>query len=298
MGVRKGKLGEYVFLKNCSYSNDKLSYLDWQFTNPYIALKTDVGYKRFNIENAVSYGFCAKSSTMSDSDWLNVQFSDLSASQYKTNYSESDNVTKRDISVSTEATFSFFPMETLSLKPLIAADFEYMRFVAQDGEYSYAKNNGNFYYRYDDVSHNSTGNFSGDVLYYRRWSFYLWLGIAAEYRVVDFLNIGASVAISPYYFATDIDTHCLTNTRYIDIIEDNFAAYKASIALSVPLAKNSRKSAIGLDMSYLYTSVSRGKVYSAKINTASAKYVEDTSSECGMDEQFFTISLFYKFFLF
>ena len=294
-GIKSGEMGEYVFLKDCSYSDDKLSYLQWNFKNPYIALESDMGYKAFSIENKVSYGFGAFTDSMTDSDWQNVCFSALENCQYKTNYSESDNFTKRDVSVSTKASLSFFPLDWLCLKPLFALDFEYMRFAAKGGKYYYGKQYGYFYYKYNDSKNNSTGSFSGDVLWYRRWSLFTWLGFGAKARLFDKISLEADFFISPYSFALDIDTHCLTSTRYIDIIETSFNSYKISLSLITPLAE---KSEIGLNFSFLSSALSRGKTYSKDLNSHFSKYLQDTSSECGMDEKTFNISLFYKFYLF
>ena len=287
-GLKSGQLGEYVFLSDCSYSDDTLSYLQWNYKNPYIALKTDFAYKRLSLENSVYYGWGIFRGEMTDSDWQNVMYSNLSASQYKTNYSESDNFTKRDVGVSTKLSFAFLPLEFLKIKPFAAVDFSYMRFTARGGDYSYGKQYGNFFYAYDDDEHNYTGAFSGDVLYYRRWSLWTWLGAGIE-AAGERLRSGFDLALSPYYFAADVDTHCLTGMRYVDMAEEAFAAWKIAYFIEAAVTK---RSAIGFQISYLDTDVLRGKTYHKSIS--GGKYEQDSTSECGIDERSLNLSLYYR----
>ena len=145
VGYSKGESGEYVFYPDSSYSDDKLSELLWDYGFLYVGAKTGFRGERFSLENGVRFCVASEKDTMSDSDWQNVTGSALDAYQYKTNYSESDNVLCRSVSVNTKASFTFRPLSWLNLSPFVAVDFDYMRFCAKDGWYEYGSE-GKYYW--------------------------------------------------------------------------------------------------------------------------------------------------------
>ena len=292
-GFRHGNLGEYVFLKESPYSSSKLSELVWNYDFAYASVKTGVRGERFCLENAVSFAFLSTKSSMSDSDWQNVQYSGLSSYQYKTNYSESDNVLCRAVSVNTKAAFAFKPLSWLDLSPFFAVDFDYMRFRAEDGWYEYGKSSSRYYYSYSDSEHNSTGYFSGTVMRYRRWDVLTWLGASADFHSAKGFRAAISAAFCPYFFTADIDEHTLRGIEFVDMADGILCAYK--IAGEAECAVSARGS-LGVCVQYTGVPVVKGVSYQK--SSGSTNYAEDTVCNSGMSKHDLCTAVFFRIRLF
>lgn len=258
VGYAKGESGEYVFYPDSPYSDDKLSELLWDYGFLYVGAKTGFRGERFSLENGVRFCVASEKDTMSDSDWQNVAKSGLGSYQYKTNYSESDNILCRSVSVNTKASYTFKPLSWLNLSPFVAVDFDYMRFCAKDGWYEYGKEGKYYNYAYDDKAHNSKGTFSGTVMRYKRWDVSNWLGLDAALLHPAGLRAIFSLAFSTFFFSADVDDHVLRDMTFVDFATSSFCAYKTGVTAECDL---SERCTFGCSVFFTKSAIVRGFTY-------------------------------------
>lgn len=291
VSFRTGTIGEYVFLKNSSYSSNKLSELDWDMKPIFaVGIRANGGWKGIGVTGYVSGAVSSKCGTMADSDWLNVQYSELSNYQYKTNYSESDNYVDSCINAGVQAGYTFNLPYHFSITPFAAFDFEHIAFTAKGGNAWYGtQSNSTYYYPYNDASHQYTYNWDDDekVIGYERYTYIPWIGLSAGYKFDFGLSLSASFQTAPYVYCESQDDHYLTGNVYVDACSDNFCAFKYAFSASYRI---NRWNTVNLDISYFLLNTITGKSYQKVNNT----YVLLSEQDGGADEQYFSAGLSWK----
>lgn len=299
-GFKNGHLGEYALVKEPNYSDDKLSYLNWEVKNQFytnIALNGSYKDLLFSSDFSVSLpGYCGK---MEDSDWWNNLYDNHPAADptkdYKTHFSVHDNYLDYDFSFSEELSYKFNISQRFILAPKLSFEYSNIKFSGKDGEGWHGKvksENGSSYrteYTSDEIDHLY---WSGTVIEYNRIQYSLWTGVNLNFYASNFcFNLGFD--ISPYTYTYNEDNHhgptANTGRDYVDICQDFFSACKINMGFSYAI----NKLEILFNYNYYYLNRIRGKNY---IKDASAtKYSESTNTEGGADAEFNSLSVGLKY---
>ncbi len=290
LGIKNGLVQEYVFQKNCPYSDDTLSRLDWDMKNIwYMGLKATGGWNRITTSAYFTVAIPNNSGSMEDSDWQNVTATGLNAYQYKTNYSESDNYLNYNYSFGIQGGYTFKPLSFLDLLPFIGLDYDCFKFTAKDGDYWYGNYNstGKYYYQYKS-SNSKSGSISGDVITYRRETYLTWVGLSGTFYLPNNFSILLEAKVAPYVYTWSEDNHLLRSINFVDICDDYFAAAKCGLGVSYKISK---RNAISLNSSFLYIKEHRGSDYYKKENSATWK---TSSTEGGASQWNLDFSLSWK----
>ena len=324
-GIKNGDIGEYVFLKDPIYSDDKLSSLDWNFSPEYyFSLGVDSGYKSFkfglNLWTAIPTA-CGK---IQDYDWLNNYYGTgadqviaTSGYDYLTNYSESDNYISHDVGFSVNAGWDFEIAKVLHINPFAAFEMSEIKFTAKGGHASYGQGvpgtytdddgtilsaTDHFYpYNDSDSSHLTEYDWgsSEKVLSYKRDLYLVWIGLNLDYTLPQQwtldrpLTVKAGFSASPYVYAFNEDYHYLGYTYYADICEGFFKAFKINAGLNYGI---SRKLSVNFDFSYFLLNEIRGESYSR--SSGSKTWSHSSDSEGGADAEWVDFSLGVKYIFF
>lgn len=306
-GLKSGNFGEYVFLNNPNYSDDKLSYLDWEFTpSLYYGIKSSVDYKNFTSTVRFTAGIPKKVGIIKDSDWLNNDSDTVSSTSgynYKTNYSKSDNYLDSDIDFSINGGWNFYPLKDLTITPNIGFEFSRTKFLAKNGYCLYGKSVADdskatlYYYPYNDPNpeHLDTGTFSGTVLTYTCTMYITWFGLDLSYQIPEqytfnralCLNVGFFTA--PYIYALSEDSHPLKYINFADLCNSFFKTIKINAGATYAFRKNL---VLDLDFAYFKLFTIRGESY---FKYPATKWNHSTTSKGGIDCQYFDFSLGIKY---
>ncbi len=308
-GIKNGSIGEYVFLKDPIYSDDKLSYLDWQFSPEYyFSLGVDSGYKSFKFGLDLWTGLPTACGKIQDYDWFNnysVYVTSTSGHDYLTNYSESDNYISHDLGFSVNAGWDFVIAKVLHINPFAAFEMSETKFTAKGGHASYGNSvstgpETDYYYPYNDSdsSHITEYNWSSSktVLSYKRDLYLVWIGLNLDYTLPEQWTLGrpltlkASFSASPYVYTYNEDYHPLNSMYYADISAGFFKAFKINAGLNYNI---NRKLSVNFDFSYFLLKEIRGETYYR--TSGSTTWTHPTDSQGGADAEWFDISLGIKY---
>lgn len=295
-GFKNGHLGEYALIKKPNYSDDKLSYLNWEVKNQfYTSIALNGSYKDllFSSDFSVSLpGYCGK---MEDSDWFNNFYDNHPAADptkdYKTHFSVHDNYLDYDFSFSEELSYKFNISQWFILAPKLSFEYSNIKFSGKDGEYWYGKEkseNGSSYYTEYNSNEIVHDYCSGKVIEYNRIQYALWTGVNLNFYASNFcFNLGFD--ISPYTYTYNEDNHLLTYTDFVDICQDFFSACKINLGFSYTI----NKLEILFNYNYYYLNRIRGKSYGKA--ASATKYSEYTATEGGADAEFNSLSIGLKY---
>lgn len=265
-GLKNGLVDEYVFLKNPIYSDDKLSELNWDVKNEFVVgANFKAVYKLFYLQTSLIAGIPAKSGLMKDSDWMNNDPNEVSATSgydYKTNYSESDNNIDYDFSsgINFGAIFSFFNERAvhLNLTPFFGFEYQIFNFTAKDGTGWYGHKIDGYYRAWNDSSNRTIYNFSGDVISYKRQNFILWLGGNLEFELPYNFVLGAGIKVSPWIYSESVDNHWKSSVDFLDAVSGFFSIMDISFSAEY---KFTPKTSICLNADWLCSRLLRGDNY-------------------------------------
>lgn len=279
-GLKNGIVDEYVYLKNCSYSDDKLSELNWDIKNElYGGIKLNGSFKNIFLETSFTAAIPKSSGITKDSDWKNVSAEGYSDWQFKTNYSETDNYIDYDIGTKVKAGYEFKLLQDkkikLSLKPFAEFQYENFQFTTKDGTawYGNTKISNLLWYRYNDSEHNSIFKFSslskynGKTISYQRQNLIFWLGSDFKIELPENFTVLAGFKVSPYIYSESVDTHYLNDpygrtsysSYYLDVTPGYFSVFGASLGVEYALTK---KQSFILGAEGFYMKTLRGNDYS------------------------------------
>lgn len=303
-GFRYGSYGEYVFLKDTIKSSDTnskpdntFSYLEWE-TKPewYAGIQVETGWKDIFLSANFNASIPADCGTIYDSDWLNIQYSGLTAEQqsWKTNYSESDNHLDYNYSVGAKAGYNFKIFRNFSLAPFAQFTFSKIKFTAWDGFSCYGNKIAYSIAQYSCNSENVTkGTFSGRVLEYTREQTAVWIGADIKYQFGKYFAVSCGISCAPYVYTFNTDYHPLRTDlgkpTYIDVCQDSFCAWKYSAGGSYQI--NSKLTA-GLNCEYKTLSTISGKSYK---KTSGQSYQLLSTQEGGADSSTIDVSASIKY---
>ncbi len=303
--IRNGYLGEYVLLKDPIYSDNKLSYLEWQIKNELMAgIMAEGGYKKTVFSLSANFGFPQSSGIVMDSDWLNnlraeygsEGITSTSGYNYKTNYSESDNYIDYDFDINVKAGWKFEPKSFVSITPSLGFSYSQTKFSAKGGWALYGNKNGTEYYyawNDNDPGHNYTppmGSSNKTVLEYHREQAIVWLGADFLFKLPAGFFVNAGAFTAPYSYTFNTDEHPQKDIIYVDICEGWFAAWKFN--LTAGLSITPQFSVSGTFDYFLLTQIT-GDSYSK--STSAKTYTHHTVQMGGADAQIYSFSLSAKY---
>lgn len=296
-GLKNGVVDEYVFLKESSYSSDKLSELNWDIKNElYGGIKLNGSFKNVFLETSFTAAIPKSSGITKDSDWLNTQIKNTENYQYKTNYSEHDNYIDYDIGAKVKAGYEFKLLQDtkvkLSLKPFAEFQYENFQFTCKDGTCWYGADLESYYARWNDWDNqrSDAGDKSGKVMAYQRQNLILWLGSDFKIELPKNFTILAGFKVSPYLYSESIDSHYLTPTYYLDVTPGYFSVFDANLGVEYSLTK---KQSFVLTAEGFYMKTLRGNDY---INSKKKWSKDDKSDEAdgGSAQRYINITFAYK----
>ncbi len=275
-GLKNGIVDEYVFYKNSSYSDDKLSELNWDIKNEvYGGIKLNGSFKNIFLETSFTAAVPKSSGITKDSDWFNVDRANCEDYQYKTNYSETDNYIDYDIGAKVKAGYEFKVLQDkkvkLSLKPFAEFQYENFQFTTKDGTAWYGNYMTGYYAAWNDEENNNVFKFSslakynGKSISYQRQNLIIWLGSDFKVELPKNFAVLAGFKISPYMYSESLDSHYLNDTYgtrttyYLDVTPGFFSIFDANLAVEYALTK---KQSIILGAEGFYMKTVRGDDYS------------------------------------
>ncbi len=293
--VKNGHLGEYVLLKDPVYSDNKLSYLEWQIKNELCA-GIDITGNVKNVEFSLggNFGFPQNSGIVMDSDWLNNSTANVTATSgydYKTNYSESDNLIDYDFKISLKAEWKFEVKSWILILPGIGFDYSQIKFTAKDGWASYGKDffNGEeteFYYPWNDSSNNWHPTLSGTVLEYKREQTFIWFGTDFKFTPINKLCINIGTWIAPYTYTFNEDKHPLNEQIYVDICTGWFSAWNFTLDAGYKINSHLY---VGANFDYFILTQITGKSYQKSYSDTTYQYL--TAQNGGADAKIYSFGL-------
>lgn len=295
LGMKYGQIDEYVFLEKSNFSDDLLSELNWQIQPElHCGIRAHGGWKNGFALIGFGAGIPMRTGKMFDSDWLNNDPASVSAMSaaghdYKTHYSKSDNFLDYDFDFSVKGGYIFSPLRFFRIRPAVEFSFQGIKFTAKNGTALYGAKNDGGYYEYYKNAKNEISFDGQKVISYQRESYILWLGADFSFLLPRNWSIDCGLFVSPYMYAASRDSHFLTETDYLDITYDFFAAFKGSVGVSYEI---SPEYAISLSGEYFFLSVLRGNDYSKK--STESKYGKIASVEGGAGAWWFDSSISFK----
>lgn len=304
-GIKYGQLDEYVFLEKSNYNDDTLSELVWDIKPEiYGGVQVRGGWKGIFGELRVTGGIPMQTGAMADYDWLNNDPNDVADSSkcgnWLTCYSEHDNRLEEDFSFGIKGGYEFTPSRFFSIMPALAFDYNSIRFSAKDGEGWYGYGAGSnfrqehgYYAAYNDAENQYRVSFIGQVITYRRESYYVWLGGDFTCMLPCRFVISAGAYVAPYVYAISYDSHLVTKRDYADITDGFFAAVKGNFGVTYRLDKHF---SFLLAAEYLYLRPLRGDDY-YKIASESA-YRKADAVQGGAGASCFSVSHSVRFTIF
>ncbi len=296
-GLKNGVVDEYVFLKESSYSSDKLSELNWDIKNElYGGIKLNGSFKNVFLETSFTAAIPQSSGITKDSDWLNASRKNTENYQYKTNYSEHDNYIDYDIGAKVKAGYEFKLLQDkkvkLSLKPFAEFQYENFQFTCKDGTCWYGAYLGSYYARWNDWDNqrSDAGDKSGKVMAYQRQNLILCLGSDFKIELPKNFAVLAGFKVSPYLYSESIDSHYLSDTYYLDVTPGYFSVFDANLGVEYALTK---KQSFVLTAEGFYMKTLRGNDY---INSKKKWSKDDKSDEAdgGAAQRYINITFAYK----
>ena len=312
-GMKWGQIDEYVFLKESNFSDDKLSELNWEIKPEwYCGLRIGGEWKKFFAETSVSFGIPKNTGLMMDSDWLNNDPASVSpkiaskASNWKTNYSESDNYLNYDINFSLKGGYNFQVLDWLKILPALSFDYENIKFTAKNGTKWYGSSSANGYYLSSSSAsaesfsiYNKYG-YNGTDIEYNRIIYNFWLGSDFSIKLPKNFEFKTGFFFSPYIYAVSYDSHVLkakvnpnNPSDYADLTIGFFGAFKWNWGISYKITE---RHFVSLNASYFYMRVLRGDDYQKSSNENSYKKASDADGGAGA--KYFDITLSYRFKIF
>ena len=295
-----GVLDEFVFAKEDSANEYKLSELNWTVKNHSMGLSADFGWKWISIDTAFSFGFSGKSGNMYDSDWQ-----DPFNHSIKTNYSINEN--KLNKSCSFEIGISGdIPFTPESISNIFSASFiqsikyayKYYDFSGSNGEGWYGTKE-HTYLSYDvpfdseEAMHYTKGQlFSID---YKREHQNCFIGEGINLRFLNRVELLLNYDICIYSSIVSIDTHYnnkenTTGKDFLDKMSDNLLSGRFYSELDYKFWKNLH---IGVGYLYTWQNLIKGTTH-FKYHQLSS-YSLDSESSSGSSAKTHTINFFIQY---
>ncbi len=276
-GARLGVYNEIVWGDALDGSRYKLSELNWELKPAwYLGSKVSGGYKAFELNFSGKFFLPGRSGKMTDSDWNNGSYNNDTLT--KTNISWHDNYLAASsggfagYDMEIGSCYKFFPTDFLTLRPLLSFNAQYMKFAGKDGYARYGNDVETDsspdapgpYYSYDSEGHVTEKSFSGNVILYDMYNFFIWTGIQADFILMRGITISLASEIAPFAFFLDYDYHCLRNLWFKDTASYAFLAFRQKIGADFRITD---KFSCGMNCVFVVNSESVGKAYYKEIKS-------------------------------
>lgn len=295
--VRRGKVGEYVFIKNSYYDQNTLSYLDWSFEPMLLAaLNFSSNFEKFYISLSFQTALPMFVGTMEDSDWLNNEFQGNQDYLYKTNFSSHSNYLDYNNSFKFETGLILKADDRAVFSPFICVDWEVYQFSAMDGYGLYGIYNNGIYYPYydEDPTHVNKLNFSGTVIRYNREQFNIYLGNKVDISLSQRFSLGGFFKIALYSKAIALDQHLFIGSKrdFLDFPQ----AFLNGITLEGNVNyKLNKKNKLSLKAGFVFMPPIKGINYSRNTdNNSNSDFYYNPTVEGGTDSHYYYFNISYK----
>lgn len=244
VGLRNALLNEFVYANN-SVSGEQyyLSLLNWNLENSiYVGLNADLCFKKFHLAVDLKEFLPSTFGFMDDSDWLQDYYYKTGNSSIKTNYSTHSIKFTQGFNAGLDLFYEITPITGLQINPKIGASYELYEIYGIDGTayYGNSSNGGsNSYYAYNNSSHNTVSNFSGNIIKLKQEYIFTWIGFSIKYQTPSQkLLFDISADISPWLYVISLDSHLKRSpiVYYLDKGYAVFGAARATVAATYTLS--------------------------------------------------------------
>lgn len=295
MGLRNGVVNEFVYLDNTVTKEEyHLSQLDWNIKNSFYAgCAADLRIQKFHFGVNLKSFATNTNGTIEDSDWMQDACYKTGNTSTKTNFSKHDETLDKWFSISLEGRYEFSPLSFWTISPTIGFTYETFSLTGTDGKGWYGFNsdrkrqtslNDGYFYSYDSA-YKSDLIFTGNIIRLEHKDYYVWLGFSTKFTTPDeHWVFYADFSVAPYTYMLVRDSHYL-KMYYVDIVEQNFSAFKAATFVQF---KFNKMFAVKLAVSGLLTTELKGIEYTSP--TYDGKYKRN-DAVIGAAAKYFDIQL-------
>ena len=218
-----GTIGEYVYIKDVSGTNKKISELDWD-VKPSLQYGGRVGasWKALAVSGFAFGAVPMRSGAMKDSDW--------DENGIKNIFSVHENALASSYSFGGRIAYTFKPLDFFSISPFIGTDYVYISMEARNGRAWDGRDAG---VSWDDPAAKQYKTMGID---YMREEVCTHTGISFDVKINKFL-FALSIALSPYTYMQSLDRHH-GRGYYIDIMHGWFSVYRFGTEAAFIFNKN------------------------------------------------------------
>lgn len=291
-GMRSGIFDEYVYDNSKTDGSEYyLSALEWNMKHSfYYGIDADACFKNFHVIAAWKQFIPNSFGEMTDSDFLQDYYYGTGRTDIKTNYSVHDNSLASGFNIGLTLKYDFYPVQILSISPVIELTFENYTFKAKNGTayYGNQRDSSSFgsYYPYTDVNNRTVHHIPGDNIYLERNDFFSWIGAEAAIRTSNGRWLfSLKLLCSPYTCMYAHDSHLLRNLYFLDISHGIFSVFSAKTFAQFNITEH-----IGVRFSFsaLISTEFQGKEYLSDSRNGTYK---KTETKVGASSKYLDIKL-------
>ena len=272
-----GSFGEYVYDKDVSGTDIKISELNWD-TKPALQYggRVSISWKNIGLTGFAKGSIPLRSGRMEDSDW--------DENGIKNIFSVHENALASSYSFGGRIAYTFKPLDFFAICPFVETDYTYISMRARNG---YAWDG-----REAGVAWNNpvARQYKTKGIDYMREEVYTHIGISFNFKINKFL-FDFSIALSPYTYVQSLDRHH-GRGYYIDIMHGWFASYRFDTEAAYVFNKNI---SLSLALSWTFTRIIRGATFDS--DSLSGPWYKLNDIEGGASRNTAEISIFctYRF---
>ena len=272
-----GTLGEYVYIKDASGTDKKISELDWDI-KPSLQYGGNAGvsWKALAISGFAFGVVPMRSGAMKDSDW--------DENGMKNIFSVHENALASSYSFGGRIAYTFRPLDFFSISPFIGTDYVYISMEARNGRAWDGKDAG---VSRDDPAAKQYKTMGID---YVREEVCTSVGASFNIIINKFL-FALSIALSPYTYMQSLDRHH-GRGYYIDIMHGWFSVYRFGTEAVYIFNKNI---SLSLALSWTFTRIIKGATYHSSRTSGPWYKIDDTEGGASRNTAEISIGCTYRF---
>ena len=253
-----GTLGEYVYIKDASGTDKKISELDWD-VKPSLQYggRVGVSWKALAVSGFAFGAVPMRSGAMKDSDW--------DENGIKNIFSVHENALASSYSFGGRIACTFKPLDFFSISPFIGTDYVYISLEARNGRAWDGRDAGVSW------DHPAAKQYKTKGIDYMREEVCTHTGISFDIKINKFL-FSLSIALSPYTYMQSLDRHH-GRGYYIDIMHGWFSVYRFGTEAAYIFNKNI---SLSIALSWTFTRIIKGATYHSSRITGPWYKIDDT----------------------
>ena len=268
-GARVGVYDEIVWAsRKIDGQRYKRSELNYELTPAfYVGFDVSVSYKRFELKLAHKVFFSQECGTLTDSDWQNDDFCSNGDIYTQTDWSEHKLFLSSNyggfagFDIEAQGSYKFYPVEFLTLAPLVSFNAQHMGFEAKGGvgRYGLYDASKRRIASYCDPVSSMVSIFEDKpVVRYDVFNLFLWTGVRAEFKINSWLNVNLASEIAPVSLFFDFDQHLSNDRDFKEFAFSAFYAFRQTIKTEFKIKKNL---SICQTCVFLFTGECEGSMY-------------------------------------